>query len=151
MDPAGGCGGLEARRLLEIAQKLLDACWKQVLRERAFESNSVFYGVGLILAFVDVLLAIERPMNSELDCYVILQLPHSSSGQSDDSITVKRRYRRLALLLSPSRINAPLTNYVFRFVVDACQRSPLSSCHAIPIGLLPQDGHFLAPNQRLRC
>ncbi|KAI0507592.1 hypothetical protein KFK09_013718 [Dendrobium nobile] len=131
MDPGGG-GGLEARRLLEIAEKLLDArdlVGSKRFAERALESDPLLDGVDLTLAVVDVLLASQRRVNNQMDCYAILQLPHPSSsgsatgggggGGNEDSLAIKRSYRRLALLLSPDRNRSPLAGPALRFVVEA--------------------------------
>lgn len=129
MDPGGG-GGLEARRLLEIAEKLLDArdlIGSKRFAERALESDPLLDGVDETLAVVDVLLASQRRVNNLMDCYSILQLLHPSSsssaaascGGNEDSLAIKRSYRRLALLLSPDRNRSPLSGLALRFVVDA--------------------------------
>ncbi|KAG0487044.1 hypothetical protein HPP92_009139 [Vanilla planifolia] len=130
MDPGSGGGGLEARRLLEIAEKLLDAldlvgCKR--FAERALESDPLLDGVDQMLAIVDVLLASQRRINDQIDCYSILQLPHpsstsgaaASSAGGADSLAVKRSYRRLALLLSPDRNRFPLADSAFRFVIES--------------------------------
>ncbi|XP_020583316.1 uncharacterized protein LOC110026643 [Phalaenopsis equestris] len=129
MDPGGG-GGLEARRLLEIAEKLLEArdlVGSKRFAERALESDPLLDGVDLTLAVIDVLLASQHRVNNQMDCYSILQLPHPSSsnsaggggGGNEDSLAIKRSYRRLVLLLSPDRNRSPLASLALRFVVDA--------------------------------
>ncbi|KAK8966251.1 hypothetical protein KSP40_PGU015090 [Platanthera guangdongensis] len=131
MNPGGGVG-LEARRLLEISEKLLDArdlVGSKRFAERALESDPLLEGVDLILAVVDVLLASQRRVNNQLDCYSILQLPHPSSpvsasdgaggGGTEESLAIKRSYRRLALFLSPERNRYPLADPALRFVIEA--------------------------------
>ncbi|PKA49119.1 hypothetical protein AXF42_Ash010804 [Apostasia shenzhenica] len=123
MDPGGG--RLEAQRLLEIAEKLLDAqdlVGSKRFAERALESDPLLEGVDQILAVVDVLLASQRRINNQHDWYSILQLPHPSSspaGHADDSLAIKRSYRRFALLLSPERNLFPGADSALRFVGDA--------------------------------
>ncbi|KAG0497526.1 hypothetical protein HPP92_002217 [Vanilla planifolia] len=100
----GNGGGEEARRLLEIAEKLLDArdlVGSKRFAERALESDPLLEGVDQILAVIDVLLASRCRVGNQPDWYSILQLPHPSSSSSsggNGSIEIKRGYRRLALL-----------------------------------------------------
>ncbi|PKA49522.1 hypothetical protein AXF42_Ash004062 [Apostasia shenzhenica] len=128
----GGSGGLEAGRLLEIAEKLLesrDLVGSKRFAERALESDPLLDGVDQILAVVDVLLASQCRINNQMDCYSILQLPHPTSsvagggggggGRDDESLSIKRNYRRLSLLLNPDRNKFPLADSAFRFVADA--------------------------------
>lgn len=127
MDAGSGCGSdrVEARRLLEIAEKHLhahDLVFSKRFAERALEADPLVDGADQILAVADVLLASRSRVCNQPDWYAILHLayPLSPSFNTDeDSLAIRRSFRRLAVLLSPDRNKLPRADEAYRFVVDA--------------------------------
>ncbi|MQL87401.1 hypothetical protein Taro_019952 [Colocasia esculenta] len=96
-----GAGGMEALRLLGMAEQLLgarDLPRSRAFAERAMEADPLLDGPERVLAAADVLLAAERRrVNNHVDWYAVLQLDGPAAAVS----ALRLQYRRLALLLRP--------------------------------------------------
>ncbi|KQK15197.1 uncharacterized protein LOC100846684 [Brachypodium distachyon] len=115
---AGGGGGGEPARWLEIAGKLLaarDLVGCKRLAERAVDADPLLPGADELLAVADVHLASQRLLPSgRPDPLAVLQL------QPDpDKADVKRAFRRLANLLAASRNPHPGADTALRAVEEA--------------------------------
>ncbi|GAV66830.1 DnaJ domain-containing protein [Cephalotus follicularis] len=108
----------EAERLLGIAEKLLQQRDLNGSRDFAIlaqETEPLLDGSDQILAACDVLLAGEKRINNHRDWYSILQLDR----RSDDQDSIKKQYRRLALLLHPDKNKFAFADHAFKLVADA--------------------------------
>lgn len=108
----------EAERLLGIAEKLLrnkDFAGCKEFAVLAQETEPLLDGSDQILAVAEVLLASERRIGQQHDWYSILQI----AQRTDDSETIKKQYRKLALLLHPDKNKFPFADSAFRLVADA--------------------------------
>ncbi|XP_077213449.1 uncharacterized protein LOC143848393 [Tasmannia lanceolata] len=108
----------EAERSLGIAEKLLmarDLVGGMKFAIQAQDLDPLLDGADRILAISDVLIAAEKRINNQMDWYAILQL-HPSSNNLE---IMNRQYRRLALLLHPSKNKLVGADNAFKLVVDA--------------------------------
>ncbi|EEF39739.1 uncharacterized protein LOC8266865 [Ricinus communis] len=127
MDGGGGGGGyrIEAERWLTISEKLLTARDFQGAKSfaiRARESDPrLLEFADQIIAVADTLLAGDlRIINHNTgsnnhDYYAILQLPRLSQSME----LVATQYRKLALLLNPTRIRLSFADHAFGLVSEA--------------------------------
>ncbi|KAK1396001.1 DnaJ isogeny subfamily B member 12 [Heracleum sosnowskyi] len=108
----------EAERLLGISEKFLTTRDLSSCRDFALlaqETAPLLDGSDQILAVVDVLLAAEtKKINNKNNWYAILQLDNKDNVDS-----IKKQYRRLALLLHPDKNKFAFANEAFQIVADA--------------------------------
>lgn len=115
--PSAAAAKAEAERLVSIATKLLQSRDLTGAREFAIlaqETDPLLDGSDQILAVSDVLLAAEKSPSP--DHYAILNLDPTTTPDID---TIRRCYRRLALLLHPDKNPSPFSDSAFRHVSDA--------------------------------
>ncbi|XP_059653247.1 uncharacterized protein LOC132300250 [Cornus florida] len=116
MEPYGS--RTEAERWLVIAEKLLtsrDLLGSKTFAIRARESDPRLEPADRILAVIDTLLAGDKRINNQRDWYAILQLV----CHTRDSELIATQYRRLALLLNPSKNKLAFADEAFQLVSDA--------------------------------
>ncbi|XP_068637496.1 uncharacterized protein [Aristolochia californica] len=111
----------DAMRFLGIAEKLLvarDLVGSKKLAYQALDADPLLDGVDQIVAVADVLLAAEKRVNNHYDWYAVLKLD-ASSGAAVDLDTIKKKYRKLALLLHPDKNQNVGADSAFKLVADA--------------------------------
>ncbi|KAL7175850.1 hypothetical protein ACSBR2_029433 [Camellia fascicularis] len=140
----------EAERLLGIAEKLLQGQDFNGSRDFAIlaqETEPLLEGPDQILAVAEVLLAAQKRINNHHDWYSILQVDR----RSDDLESIKRQYRRLALLLHPDKNKFALADAAFRFVAAAwavLSDSTKKSMYDNDLGLFSKVDLVASKNQR---
>ncbi|KAK1278063.1 hypothetical protein QJS04_geneDACA024819 [Acorus gramineus] len=113
----GGGGRAEAERFLGIAEKLLmarDLVGSKTFAERSIEADPMMDGPDHLLAVADALLSAQDRVNNHVNWYSVLQV-HPSDGPD----SIRRQYRRLALLLHPDRNRFSGSDQAFKLVSDA--------------------------------
>ncbi|XP_068643005.1 uncharacterized protein [Aristolochia californica] len=111
----------DAVRFLSIAEKLLiaqDLIGSKKFALQAIDADPLLDGVDQIVAVADVLLAAEKRVNNHYDWYAVLKLD-ASSGSAVDLDTIKKKYRKLALLLHPDKNKNAGADSAFKLVADA--------------------------------
>ncbi|KAL1223730.1 Chaperone protein dnaJ 49 [Cardamine amara subsp. amara] len=111
------CNKDEAMRAKEIAEKKFKI--KDIVGAKKFvlKAQSLYpelEGVSQMLATLDVYIAAENKVNEVVDWYGIL-----SANQGDDVETLKRKYRKLALMLHPDKNKSIGAEGAFKHVSEA--------------------------------
>lgn len=111
------CNRDEAVRAKEIAERKFTA--KDIMGAKKFAVKAVklfpeLEGITQMLSTFDVYLAAENKVSGESDWYAILDV-----SASDDDETVKKQYRKLALILHPDKNKSVGAEGAFKFVSEA--------------------------------
>lgn len=111
------CNRGEAVRAKEIAEKKFNAKDIRGAKKFALKAQALFpglEGIAQMLATLNVYMNAENRKNGEADWYGILDVTHSS-----DDETVRRQYRKLALILHPDKNKSVGAEGAFKFVSAA--------------------------------
>lgn len=111
------CNKDEASRAKEIAERKFAAKDVEGAKKFALKADHLYPGLeGLaqMMAVLDVHLASENKINGEMDWYGILNV----NAFADDA-TVKKQYRKLALLLHPDKNKAIGADGAFKLISEA--------------------------------
>lgn len=111
------CNKDEAGRAKEIAERKFAAKDMEGSKKFALKAHHLYPGLeGLpqMLAVLDVHLASENKINGEMDWYGVLNV----NAFADDA-TVKKQYRKLALLLHPDKNKSIGADAAFKLISEA--------------------------------
>ncbi|CAB4294607.1 unnamed protein product [Prunus armeniaca] len=111
------CNRDEATRAKEIAEKKFTAKDIMGAKKFALKAQNLFpglEGIPQMLATLDVYVAAENKMNGEPDWYGIL----GADPKADDE-TVRRQYRKLALMLHPDKNKSIGADGAFKLLSEA--------------------------------
>lgn len=111
------CNKEEAVRAKGIAEKKLQNRDFQQARKMALRAQQLDPSVDNICQLVmvcDVHCSAEKKFGNEIDWYGILQVQ-----QSADEATIKKQYRKFALLLHPDKNNLPGAEAAFKLIEEA--------------------------------
>ncbi|XAR50339.1 hypothetical protein NMG60_11004633 [Bertholletia excelsa] len=111
------CNKDEAARAKRIAEEKLKESDISGAKRFAVKAQSLFPGLeGLrqLVAILDVYIAAEKKINGEVDCYGILGV-----GPFADDGTLRRHYRKLALLLHPDKNKSAGAEGAFKILSEA--------------------------------
>lgn len=111
------CNKDEALRAKELAEKKItekDYLGARKFALRAQSLSESLEGIGQILTTLDVYLASDAKVNGERDWYAVLHV-----NSSADEETVKKQYRKLALLLHPDKNKSAGAEGAFQLVSEA--------------------------------
>ncbi|GAB2269678.1 hypothetical protein Dimus_004600 [Dionaea muscipula] len=107
----------EAAKAKELAEKKFqekDVAGAKRLAEKAQKLFPSLDGLPGFLAALDVYLAAERKVNGELDWYGVLGVDPSADGD-----TVRKHYRKLALILHPDKNKSVGADGAFKILSEA--------------------------------
>ncbi|VVB08470.1 unnamed protein product [Arabis nemorensis] len=111
------CNKDEAARAKEIAEKKFRMKDIAGAKKFALKAQSLYpeiEGVSQMLATLDVYIAAENRVNADVDWYGIL-----NASPRDDHETLKRKYRKLALMLHPDKNSSVGAEGAFKHVSEA--------------------------------
>ncbi|CAH2079594.1 unnamed protein product [Thlaspi arvense] len=111
------CNKDEAARAKEIAEKKFHMQDMSGAKKFALKAQSLYpevEGVSQMIATFDVYIAAENKVNGETDWYGIL-----NATPRDDDETLKRKYRKLALMLHPDKNSSVGADGAFKHVSEA--------------------------------
>lgn len=111
------CNKDEAARAKEIAEnkfKMKDIAGAKKFALKAQNLYPEIEGVSQMLATLDVYIAAENKVNEDVDWYGIL-----NASPRDDDETLKRKYRKLALMLHPDKNKSIGAEGAFKHVSEA--------------------------------
>ncbi|AED94177.1 unnamed protein product [Arabidopsis thaliana] len=111
------CNKDEATRAKEIAEnkfKMKDIAGAKKFALKAQNLYPEIEGVSQMLATLDVYIAAENKVNEDVDWYGIL-----NASPRDDDETLKRKYRKLALMLHPDKNKSIGAEGAFKHVSEA--------------------------------
>ncbi|KAF3795467.1 DnaJ-like protein subfamily B member 12 [Nymphaea thermarum] len=111
------CNKDEAARAKEIAEKKFKAKDLEGARKFAVKASQLYpalEGIPQMLATLDVYAAAEKKVNGETDWYEILCV----NALADDE-TVKKQYRKLALMLHPDKNKSVGAEGAFKLISEA--------------------------------
>ncbi|KAL6011630.1 hypothetical protein ACLOJK_002078 [Asimina triloba] len=111
------CNRDEAFRAKQIAEKKFAAKDVAAARKFALKAHNLYPeldGITQMLATLDVYLAAENKIAGETDWYAVLNV----SATADDE-TVKKQYRKLALILHPDKNKSIGADGAFKFLSEA--------------------------------
>ncbi|CAN6464702.1 unnamed protein product [Victoria cruziana] len=111
------CNKDEAVRAKEIAEKKFKARDLEGAKKFALKASQLYpalEGITQMLATFDVYAAAEKKVNGETDWYEILCV----NAMADDE-TVKKQYRKLALMLHPDKNKSVGAEGAFKFISEA--------------------------------
>ncbi|XP_044489560.1 uncharacterized protein LOC123213969 [Mangifera indica] len=111
------CNKDEATRAKEIAEKKFTAKDIAGAKKFAMKAHNLYpglEGVPQMLATLDVYISAENKINGEADWYGILGV----NPQADDE-TVRRQYRKLALMLHPDKNKSVGADGAFKLISEA--------------------------------
>ncbi|WOG97045.1 hypothetical protein DCAR_0416384 [Daucus carota subsp. sativus] len=127
------CNRDEAGRAKIIAEKKLEDRDFAGAKKFALKAQNLYpplEGLSQLLTVLDVYIAAENKIRGEMDCYGVLGVPCSS-----DDETIKKQYRKLALILHPDKNKTIGADGAFKLLSEAW-------------GLLSDKAKRLAYNQR---
>lgn len=127
------CNRDEADRAKIIAQKKLEDRDFAGAKKFALKAQTLYpplEGVSQLLTILDVYIAAENKIRGEMDCYGVLGVTCTS-----DDETIKKQYRKLALMLHPDKNKSVGADGAFKLLSEAW-------------GLLSDKAKRLAYNQR---
>lgn len=111
------CNKDEAARAKEIAEKKFKMKDIAGAKKFALKAQSLYpemEGVSQMLATLDVYIAAENKVNEQVNWYGIL-----NASPRDDNETLKRKYRKLALMLHPDKNSSVGAEGAFKHVSEA--------------------------------
>ncbi|XP_047315233.1 uncharacterized protein LOC124919117 [Impatiens glandulifera] len=112
------CNKDEAIRAKEVAEKKMqndDFEGAERIAKKALLLFPALDNISQMLAVCDVHICAGRKINgTEMDCYGILQV-----GKLADELTIKKQYRRLALILHPDKNKFPGAEAAFKMIGEA--------------------------------
>ncbi|GAB4839756.1 hypothetical protein Ancab_020466 [Ancistrocladus abbreviatus] len=111
------CNRDEATRAKEIAERKFEAKDIAGAKKFAMKAQALYpglEGISQMLATLDVYISAENKINGAADWYAILGV----TSQDDDD-TVRKQYRKLALMLHPDKNKSVGAEGAFKFISEA--------------------------------
>lgn len=111
------CNKDEATRAVSIAESKLEQKDFFGAKKFALKAQTLYpglYGISHMLTALDVYLAAENKSSGEVDWYGVLGV-----NPSADDGTIKKQYRKLALLLHPDKNNSVGADGAFKLISEA--------------------------------